>query len=315
MYCKKCGKEIKDGAVFCQYCGARVEHQTEEEKPVQDQMFKFRKTDENGDPIVGQQANGPAADDQGAPNQGGASGTGSDDVRVPYTVPGQDANAKKGMFGTLIKSFFAKPMETIEQSNTNDAFKSGLLFWLIACASTALFAGIGSAKILTFVIQLINQIETQLGSGSASSLYSYGYGTYGLETYSSGLGIGMFFVVLIVSMIAIIIWLLLAWLFGRAFGGHGTFKLFIATSGTASLYLSALMLLLAVMTAVSAGIGLFLLVFLSSAAGIMMNVCMVKALKESMAISWDKAIFGFAAGSCAYALLGFILTGLISLAN
>ena len=28
MFCKKCGKELKEGALFCDNCGAKVEEQT-----------------------------------------------------------------------------------------------------------------------------------------------------------------------------------------------------------------------------------------------------------------------------------------------
>ena len=102
MYCKKCGREIKDGAVFCQYCGARVEHQAEEEKPAQDQMFKFRKIDENGDPIANNQgANNQQASDQGAQDQG-AQDQGAQDQSQPVSRASRQAAQAMTMSAYLI---------------------------------------------------------------------------------------------------------------------------------------------------------------------------------------------------------------------
>ena len=36
MYCFKCGKEIKDGAMFCNWCGAKTNIPESEQKPVLD---------------------------------------------------------------------------------------------------------------------------------------------------------------------------------------------------------------------------------------------------------------------------------------
>ena len=36
MYCMKCGKEIKDGALFCNWCGCKTNLAEQEQKSVSD---------------------------------------------------------------------------------------------------------------------------------------------------------------------------------------------------------------------------------------------------------------------------------------
>ena len=40
MYCNKCGKQLADGSIFCNYCGVKIEIQNEDiESKTQDDII------------------------------------------------------------------------------------------------------------------------------------------------------------------------------------------------------------------------------------------------------------------------------------
>ncbi len=53
MYCQKCGKQIADGSVFCQYCGAQIGNVVSDNFSNQNanQNFNVQHTEKHEEPI------------------------------------------------------------------------------------------------------------------------------------------------------------------------------------------------------------------------------------------------------------------------
>ncbi|MCI2063207.1 MAG: zinc-ribbon domain-containing protein [Eubacteriaceae bacterium] len=290
MICRNCGREIHDTARFCQYCGTPVASQEPEQQ--EEPMFKYRiyPPDE------------PEKQTQDRESE----------VRTPYTAPFRQER-KKGMFTKVFGTAFRDPMRAVEMSSTDDAFGSGVLYWLIFLFSAGIFSGIGTAKLITVIYELIEQLSGMMSGAGSYSDYGLGsyYSYYGL---SQGIGIGAFFAVLFIAAAATVLLLLFIWLMGKAFGGRGSFKRVFAATGPATVYVSAALLVSAIFMAVSAGLGIVIMSIILSAAAVICIAAMIKAFKESMSLSWTGAAFAAASGIAVFAVAVMMLTALIAMA-
>ena len=97
------------------------------------------------------------------------------DVRTPYTAP-FSRERKKGLFTKVFGTAFKNPMKAVEMSSTDDAFGSGVLFWVIFIISAGVFSGVGASKLITVIYDLMQQISGM--SVFKSTCYQ--------RTYSSG---------------------------------------------------------------------------------------------------------------------------------
>jgi|GEM_PF-2121948 len=294
MICRNCGKEIHDTAKFCQFCGAPVT--APEPQKTEEPMFKYRI-------YAPDESSGQNSDQDHEPEM---------DVRTPYTAP-FSRERKKGLFTKVFGTAFKNPMKAVEMSSTDDAFGSGVLFWVIFIISAGVFSGVGASKLITVIYDLMQQISGMMNGMGTYSDYGLGsdYSFYGI---SQGIGIGAFFAVIFIAAASIILMLLFVWLMGKAFGGSGSFKKVWAATGPSTVYVSSAMLVSALFMAVSAALGIVIMSIVMSAASIICLVVMVKAFRESMSLDWNKAVFATASGVAVYTLAVMLLTALIAMA-
>ena len=132
---------------------------------------------------------------------------------------------KKTVFVELVKTFFMKPADTIEKAATEDAFLSGIGFYLIKDVIVAILAAVFMES-LTAAIGGLGALVT------GGDLFGFGARIFLIAVLMDALWIGLLYGL------------------GILFRGSGSFKSLVGSCGTASILASVLLILTIVLTGV-----------------------------------------------------------------